>query len=633
MEPGMEIIDVGSETSPPPPSSVRNSPVIETKRIRSSSASSTSSCSPSANNKLSFSISRLLGNSEKKEDADKDTASTSPSSTPPSSHRHIVGPDVYRKYAENLVFSSSDHSHYSNNIHIDSLSPISLHSNSFPLYDPLLGGANGTVIRVPAHRPAAMPPFSAAAAAAAFPWMASRSIALSMKDRMQAIYGSAQALLIKLLHILSTEFDNRRRCNTYSAIPSEQRAKAVSWMPSLGAILAKRRTDRSRISSAPKPMHVIKYHQDHSRVVISSTIPPQSDVPNESTRSPEGRTQTNKCKEAAPKPDAVSSQQLHSETFKTISDFINTEMIQNNKVMLVSSAQDLYEAEYCSLGGREDDIAVYSIQALTHPEKYGWKMENGCLVPDWFDGPVIPADLFHDKEDTDVDTGDQQAVDDAEYDDGSSTDSEWSDESVEIPVPMTRRIGHPYQNRTPPKRKKPRTSFTRMQICELEKRFHKQKYLASAERANLAKTLKMTDAQVKTWFQNRRTKWRHIVSNDVTYLSHAAILGLGALIESIKMIMKSDTLSLCPMAKARGSTASTLKKNIINSLTYNIYNKKKVKINESGHLKNIRWTTKKIPENSSMGVQYMDNKENSREFINGRPICSLNIMLYKNRPR
>ncbi|CAB4060705.1 TLX3 [Lepeophtheirus salmonis] len=70
------------------------------------------------------------------------------------------------------------------------------------------------------------------------------------------------------------------------------------------------------------------------------------------------------------------------------------------------------------------------------------------------------------------------------------------------------RIGHPYQNRTPPKRKKPRTSFSRLQICELEKRFHKQKYLASTERATLAKNLKMTDAQVKTWFQNRRTKWR-----------------------------------------------------------------------------------------------------------------------------
>ena len=43
---------------------------------------------------------------------------------------------------------------------------------------------------------------------------------------------------------------------------------------------------------------------------------------------------------------------------------------------------------------------------------------------------------------------------------------------------------------------------------ELEKRFHRQKYLASSERLELAKSLKMTDAQVKTWLQNRRTKWR-----------------------------------------------------------------------------------------------------------------------------
>ncbi|KAL5016062.1 hypothetical protein ScPMuIL_005651 [Solemya velum] len=73
---------------------------------------------------------------------------------------------------------------------------------------------------------------------------------------------------------------------------------------------------------------------------------------------------------------------------------------------------------------------------------------------------------------------------------------------------IVRRIGHPYQNRTPPRRKKPRTSFSRLQILELEKRFERQKYLASSERSTLAKTLKMTDAQVKTWFQNRRTKWR-----------------------------------------------------------------------------------------------------------------------------
>ncbi|CAI2735025.1 unnamed protein product [Schistosoma spindalis] len=71
-----------------------------------------------------------------------------------------------------------------------------------------------------------------------------------------------------------------------------------------------------------------------------------------------------------------------------------------------------------------------------------------------------------------------------------------------------RRIGHPYQSRVPRKRKKPRASFTRYQVTALERKFRQQKYLASTERNELAKLLKMTDVQVKTWFQNRRTKWR-----------------------------------------------------------------------------------------------------------------------------
>jgi hypothetical protein len=73
---------------------------------------------------------------------------------------------------------------------------------------------------------------------------------------------------------------------------------------------------------------------------------------------------------------------------------------------------------------------------------------------------------------------------------------------------LPKRIGHAYLNRNPPKRKKPRTSFNRNQIVELERKFLKQKYLSSSERSVLARSLKMTDGQVKTWFQNRRTKWR-----------------------------------------------------------------------------------------------------------------------------
>ncbi|KAJ1352136.1 hypothetical protein KIN20_008336 [Parelaphostrongylus tenuis] len=58
------------------------------------------------------------------------------------------------------------------------------------------------------------------------------------------------------------------------------------------------------------------------------------------------------------------------------------------------------------------------------------------------------------------------------------------------------------------KEKKVRTSFTTNQIVMLEQRFASQKYLTSTERSSLAQELKMSDVQVKTWFQNRRTKWR-----------------------------------------------------------------------------------------------------------------------------
>ncbi|WKY16039.1 hypothetical protein Q1695_001039 [Nippostrongylus brasiliensis] len=57
------------------------------------------------------------------------------------------------------------------------------------------------------------------------------------------------------------------------------------------------------------------------------------------------------------------------------------------------------------------------------------------------------------------------------------------------------------------KEKKVRTSFTKNQIAMLEQRFASQKYLTSVERTSLAEKLNMSDAQVKTWFQNRRTKW------------------------------------------------------------------------------------------------------------------------------
>ncbi|KAM9299103.1 homeobox protein BarH-like 2 [Gastrophryne carolinensis] len=65
-----------------------------------------------------------------------------------------------------------------------------------------------------------------------------------------------------------------------------------------------------------------------------------------------------------------------------------------------------------------------------------------------------------------------------------------------------------------PRAKKPRRSrtiFTEMQLMGLEKKFQKQKYLSTPDRLDLAQSLGLTQLQVKTWYQNRRMKWKKIV--------------------------------------------------------------------------------------------------------------------------
>ncbi|KAM4866724.1 transcription factor LBX2 [Thomomys bottae] len=61
------------------------------------------------------------------------------------------------------------------------------------------------------------------------------------------------------------------------------------------------------------------------------------------------------------------------------------------------------------------------------------------------------------------------------------------------------------------RKRKSRTAFTAQQVLELERRFVFQKYLAPSERDGLAARLGLANAQVVTWFQNRRAKLKRDV--------------------------------------------------------------------------------------------------------------------------
>ncbi|XP_037779462.1 homeobox protein Hox-B1-like [Penaeus monodon] len=89
--------------------------------------------------------------------------------------------------------------------------------------------------------------------------------------------------------------------------------------------------------------------------------------------------------------------------------------------------------------------------------------------------------------------------------------------SPPVPVPL------PVYVRTRPsavpdtstkKCRRSRTVFTELQLVGLERRFEAQKYLSTPDRVDLARSLGLTQLQVKTWYQNRRMKWKKQVMQE-----------------------------------------------------------------------------------------------------------------------
>jgi len=70
-----------------------------------------------------------------------------------------------------------------------------------------------------------------------------------------------------------------------------------------------------------------------------------------------------------------------------------------------------------------------------------------------------------------------------------------------------------------PRQRRQRTTFSNEQTFQLECEFQQNEYITRPRRAELAKSLSLTETQIKIWFQNRRAKDKRIEKAHIDHIN------------------------------------------------------------------------------------------------------------------
>ncbi|VDK50913.1 unnamed protein product [Anisakis simplex] len=82
------------------------------------------------------------------------------------------------------------------------------------------------------------------------------------------------------------------------------------------------------------------------------------------------------------------------------------------------------------------------------------------------------------------------------------------------------------------------------------RKFQHDKYLSVSKRIDLSKSLRLTETQIKTWFQNRRTKWKKQLTASLRELCKSSVYPL-------QITTTNPIISAINPALFRSSTLST----------------------------------------------------------------------------